>query len=189
MDSDGCASLKSALTSAVWSEYLVIFRICTLFVEEKKLNSPPGHFKNYGVWLWPRGRHFLSWYYMSEDWVSARGLILASASFFSLHILKVCLALTYLDSLHQHYLVPPGADPIPTSLATTECLIKSLFTSIPGSRGPDIVPILWQKELVSPLANRKLRLCIKLDNGIVKPRPPVARVLRKRWMHWNPPAT
>ncbi|KAJ5966981.1 hypothetical protein N7501_003229 [Penicillium viridicatum] len=65
--------------------------------------------------------------------------------------------------LHQHYLVPPVAGPMATSLATTEYFMESLIAS----------------KLATPPANRKLRLGVIFDDGVVKPQPPVARAMRE----------
>ncbi|KAJ5520848.1 hypothetical protein N7463_001301 [Penicillium fimorum] len=81
--------------------------------------------------------------------------------------------------LHQHYLVPPVAGPMATSLATTEYFMESLFASSPWNLDPSAVPIPWRKELATPPVNRKLRLGVVFDDGVVKPQPPVARAMRE----------
>ncbi|KAJ5680127.1 hypothetical protein N7536_011266 [Penicillium majusculum] len=81
--------------------------------------------------------------------------------------------------LHQHYLVPPVAGPMATSLATIEYFMESLVASSPWSLDPTAVPIPWRKELATPPANRKLRLGVVFDDGVVKPQPPVARAMRE----------
>ncbi|CAI7676987.1 unnamed protein product [Penicillium palitans] len=81
--------------------------------------------------------------------------------------------------LHQHYLVPPVAGPMATSLATTEYFMESLIASSPWSLDPTAVPIPWRKELATPPATRKLRLGVVFDDGVVKPQPPVARAMRE----------
>lgn len=83
------------------------------------------------------------------------------------------------DSLHQHYLVPPVAGPMATSLDTTEYFMESLIASSPWSLDPTAVPIPWRKELAKPPANRKLRLGVVFDDGVVKPQPPVARAMQE----------
>ncbi|KAJ5463316.1 Amidasefungi [Penicillium sp. IBT 31633x] len=81
--------------------------------------------------------------------------------------------------LHQHYLVPPVAGPMATSMATTEYFMESLLASHPWNLDPYTVPIPWRKELAAPPANRKLRLGVVFDDGVVKPQPPVARAMRE----------
>ncbi|KAJ5472218.1 Amidasefungi [Penicillium desertorum] len=81
--------------------------------------------------------------------------------------------------LHQHYLIPPVAGPMATSLATTEYFMETLLASSPWNVDPNVVPIPWRKELAGPPANRKLKLGVVFDDGVVKPQPPVARAMRE----------
>ncbi|KAJ5766226.1 uncharacterized protein N7511_003842 [Penicillium nucicola] len=81
--------------------------------------------------------------------------------------------------LHQHYLIPPVAGPMATSLATTEYFIESLLKSDPWNIDPGAIPIPWRKELAAPPTNRKLKLGVVFDDGVVKPQPPVARAMRE----------
>ncbi|KAJ6009958.1 hypothetical protein N7522_004974 [Penicillium canescens] len=81
--------------------------------------------------------------------------------------------------LHQHYLIPPVAGPMATSLATTEYFMESLLKSDPWNVDPGAIPIPWRKELAAPPTNRKLRLGVVFDDGVVKPQPPVARAMRE----------
>lgn len=140
------ASWESVLTSAARSGYLLIYRVCTLYVR------PPG------------GCH---------------GTVLCKLFMFLVRMPKISLVLMHIDSLHQHYLVPPVAGPMATSLATTEYFMESLIASSPWSLDPTAVPIPWRKELATPPATRKLRLGVVFDDGVVKPQPPVARAMRE----------
>ncbi|KAJ5698603.1 hypothetical protein N7462_000608 [Penicillium macrosclerotiorum] len=81
--------------------------------------------------------------------------------------------------LHQHYLVPPVAGPMASSLATAEYFMKRLLASSPWNIDPAAIPIPWRKELATPPTDRKLRLGVVFDDGIVKPQPPVARVMQQ----------
>ncbi|CAG8909844.1 unnamed protein product [Penicillium egyptiacum] len=81
--------------------------------------------------------------------------------------------------LHQHYLIPPVAGPMATSLATTEYFMESLLSSSPWNVDPSAVPIPWRKELATPRAHRKLRLGVVFDDGVVKPQPPVVRAMHE----------
>lgn len=85
----------------------------------------------------------------------------------------------YLYSLHQHYLVPPVAGPMATSLATAEYFMESLLASNPWDIDPTAIPIPWRKELAAPPKDRKLRVGVVFDDGVVKPQPPVARAMRE----------
>lgn len=57
--------------------------------------------------------------------------------------------------------------------------MESLLASHPWNLDPYTVPIPWRKELAAPPANRKLRLGVVFDDGVVKPQPPVARAMRE----------
>lgn len=82
-------------------------------------------------------------------------------------------------SLHQHYLVPPVAGPMATSLATTEDFMENLLASDPWNLDPSAIPIPWRKDLASPPKDRKLRLGVVFDDGIVRPQPPITRAMRE----------
>jgi amidase len=66
-----------------------------------------------------------------------------------------------------------------TSLATTEYFMESLLKSDPWNIDPGAIPIPWRKELAAPPTNRKLRLGVVFDDGVVKPQPPVTRAMRE----------
>jgi Asp-tRNA(Asn)/Glu-tRNA(Gln) amidotransferase A subunit family amidase len=57
--------------------------------------------------------------------------------------------------------------------------MESLLKSDPWNIDPGAIPIPWRKELASPPTNRKLRLGVVFDDGVVKPQPPVARAMRE----------
>ncbi|KAJ5936640.1 hypothetical protein N7466_003090 [Penicillium verhagenii] len=81
--------------------------------------------------------------------------------------------------LHQHYLVPPVAGPMASSLATTEYFMQSLLASNPWDLDPSAIPIPWRTELATPPTNRKLRIGFVVDDGVVKPQPPVTRAMNE----------
>ncbi|KAJ5222842.1 uncharacterized protein N7469_009082 [Penicillium citrinum] len=81
--------------------------------------------------------------------------------------------------LHQHYLVPPVAGPMSTSLATSEYFMERLLASEPWNLDPAAIPIPWRKDLASPPKARKLKLGVVFDDGVVKPQPPIARAMRE----------
>lgn len=66
-----------------------------------------------------------------------------------------------------------------TSLATAEYFMKSLLASNPWDIDPTAVPIPWREDLATPPKDRKLRLGVVFDDGVVKPQPPVARAMRE----------
>lgn len=57
--------------------------------------------------------------------------------------------------------------------------MESLLASSPWSLDPSAVPIPWRKELATPPVNRKLRLGVVFDDGVIKPQPPIARAMRE----------
>ncbi|GIJ90666.1 hypothetical protein Asppvi_009627 [Aspergillus pseudoviridinutans] len=80
--------------------------------------------------------------------------------------------------MHQHYLVPPVAGPMARSMATIEYFMQSLLDSSPWDMDPGCIPIPWRKELAA-LPDRKLKLGVVFDDGVVKPQPPITRALRE----------
>ncbi|KAF4213038.1 hypothetical protein CNMCM8980_000170 [Aspergillus fumigatiaffinis] len=80
--------------------------------------------------------------------------------------------------MHQHYLVPPVAGPMARSIATIEYFMQSLLDSNPWDVDPGCLPIPWRKELAA-LPDRKLKLGVVFDDGVVKPQPPITRALRE----------
>jgi amidase len=66
-----------------------------------------------------------------------------------------------------------------SSLATTEYFMEKLLASNPWNLDPSAIPIPWRKELATPPADRKLRIGIVLDDGVVKPQPPVTRAMNE----------
>lgn len=66
-----------------------------------------------------------------------------------------------------------------TSLATTEYFMKSLLASKPWDIDPTAIPITWREDLATPPKDRKLRIGVVFDDGVVKPQPPVTRAMRE----------
>lgn len=80
--------------------------------------------------------------------------------------------------MHQHYLVPPVAGPMARSLSSVESFMDRLLTAQPWNVDPGCIPIPWRKELAA-LPGRKLKLGFVFDDGVVRPQPPVARLVRE----------
>jgi amidase len=66
-----------------------------------------------------------------------------------------------------------------TSLATTEYFMDHLLGSQPWRIDPGAIPIPWRKELAAFPTDRKLRLGVVFDDGVVRPQPPVMRAMRE----------
>lgn len=75
-------------------------------------------------------------------------------------------------------MVPPVAGPMANTLSTVEYFMKSLLGSNPWNVDPGCIPIPWRDE-VAAVPDRKLRLGVVYDDGVVKPQPPINRLLRE----------
>ncbi|ODM19747.1 hypothetical protein SI65_04733 [Aspergillus cristatus] len=80
--------------------------------------------------------------------------------------------------MNQYYLVPPVAGPMANSLDTVEYFMQSLLDSNPWDVDPGCIPVPWRKD-VAAFPDRKLRIGIVYDDGVVRPQPPIARLLRE----------
>lgn len=54
-----------------------------------------------------------------------------------------------------------------------------LLASRPWRIDPAAIPIPWRKELAALPTDRKLRLGVVFDDGVVRPQPPVMRAMRE----------
>lgn len=80
--------------------------------------------------------------------------------------------------MHQYYMVPPVAGPMANTLSTVEYFMQSLLDSNPWDVDPGSIPIPWRKEQAA-FPNRKSKIGIIYDDGVVKPQPPITRLLRE----------
>jgi amidase len=64
------------------------------------------------------------------------------------------------------------------SIDTIEYFMQSLLDSNPWDVDPGCIPIPWRKELAA-LPDRKLKLGVVFDDGLVRPQPPITRALRE----------
>lgn len=65
-----------------------------------------------------------------------------------------------------------------TSLPTIEYFMKHLLDSSPWNIDPGCVPIPWREELAA-VPDRRLRIGVVFDDEVVKPQPPITRLLRE----------
>ncbi|KAH8590975.1 amidase signature domain-containing protein [Bisporella sp. PMI_857] len=88
----------------------------------------------------------------------------------------------------------PGQFVIPTvvgimgeSIPSLQLMLKSLLSSEPWSRDPDVLNIPWREEI--SLANGKEEFAFGLmkSDGLVTPHPPISRAIRMA-IPWNPPS-
>ncbi|KAL4744197.1 amidase signature domain-containing protein [Aspergillus similis] len=93
---------------------------------------------------------------------------------------SICPTTGRIPCMHQHYLVPPVAGPMARSVSTIEYFMQSLLDSNPWDLDPGCIPIPWRREMAAfPDPTRKLKLGIVYDDGVVRPQPPVMRLMRE----------
>lgn len=56
--------------------------------------------------------------------------------------------------------------------------MENLLACQPWNIDPAAIPIPWRKQLAAP-SEKKLRLAVIYDDGVVMPQPPVARAMRE----------
>ncbi|EAA63825.1 hypothetical protein AN1512.2 [Aspergillus nidulans FGSC A4] len=70
--------------------------------------------------------------------------------------------------------------PMARSVSTIEYFMQSLLDSNPWNLDPGCIPIPWRRETAAfPDPTRKLKLGIVYDDGVVRPQPPVMRLMRE----------
>ncbi len=73
--------------------------------------------------------------------------------------------------------VPSSVGPLARSLETIHIVMKSLIDLKPWEYDARCVPILWREEVYNDMLARPLVIGVLLDDGVVRPHPPVTRVL------------
>lgn len=76
-------------------------------------------------------------------------------------------------------MVLPVAGPITTSLASIEFYMEALHSAKPWEIDPRNAPLPWRTERCSIPARHKLRIGYVIDDGVVKPQPPIARAVKQ----------
>jgi Asp-tRNA(Asn)/Glu-tRNA(Gln) amidotransferase A subunit family amidase len=82
--------------------------------------------------------------------------------------------------LGQEHIVPV-VGPLSTSLEGVKLFTKTLIDAKPWIREPSLIPIPWRTEpqiSTLPNGNKKLKIAVLYDDGVVKPHPPVVRALQ-----------
>ncbi|KAI9740487.1 MAG: hypothetical protein M1834_005067 [Cirrosporium novae-zelandiae] len=74
----------------------------------------------------------------------------------------------------QQYLVPPVTGPLTNTISSLETYMEALTESEPWKLDAHLIPIPWRKDLTLP-PERKLKIAFLVDDGILKPQPPVER--------------
>lgn len=77
----------------------------------------------------------------------------------------------------QEYIVLPVAGPLTSSLSSLELFMEALMETRPWEMHPRLLPIPWRRE-EAKVPEKKLKVAFVLDDGMVRPQPPVARATR-----------
>ncbi|KAL9091934.1 MAG: hypothetical protein Q9165_004686 [Trypethelium subeluteriae] len=77
----------------------------------------------------------------------------------------------------QEYIVLPVAGPLASSLGSVELLMEALSEGRAWDMHPRLLPVPWRKEMAT-MPQRKIKVGIVRDDGVVKPQPPVSRAVR-----------
>ena len=65
--------------------------------------------------------------------------------------------------------------PLSTSLEGCKLFIKTLIDARPWLKEPSLLPFSWKEENL--LKGKKLKVGILWDDGVVKPHPPVTKIM------------
>lgn len=83
------------------------------------------------------------------------------------------------SSRRDKYVVPPVAGPLSRDLDTLEAFLHAYSSTDPWTVDPAIVPIPWRTDLVSSWRSKEsLTIGYILDDGMIKPQPPVERAVQ-----------
>lgn len=69
--------------------------------------------------------------------------------------------------------------PLSTSLEGIKLFLKTVIGAKPWLREPSLLPFEWREEQDWGLADRKLKVAVMWDDGVVRPQPPVTRALKE----------
>ncbi|KAK2811837.1 hypothetical protein FQN50_001875 [Emmonsiellopsis sp. PD_5] len=75
--------------------------------------------------------------------------------------------------------VPSAIGPMTRSLSSTIYITKHLANSSPWTLDPRCAPLPWRDSLFHSTQSRPLTIGLILDDGVVKPHPPITRALRE----------
>lgn len=74
--------------------------------------------------------------------------------------------------------VPSAVGPLARTLDTVHLAVKSIIDVKPWEKDPRCVPIPWREEAYSDTLARPLVVGVLPDDGVVRPHPPMRRVLQ-----------
>lgn len=75
--------------------------------------------------------------------------------------------------------VPSVVGPMSRCIDSLVAVTKAVIDATPWDHDPKCSPIPWRSELFNDAQSRPLRIALMRDDGVVRPHPPVARVLEE----------
>lgn len=73
--------------------------------------------------------------------------------------------------------IVPTIGPLSTSLKGCKIFMKTLIDAKPWYREPSLLPFPWKE--VDAFPEKKLKVAVLWDDGVVRPHPPVTRALKQ----------
>lgn len=73
--------------------------------------------------------------------------------------------------------VPSVIGPMSRTIDSLIAVTKAVIDSAPWDHDPKCSPVPWRTEIFEDAQSRPLRIAVMKDDGVVRPHPPVARVL------------
>jgi Asp-tRNA(Asn)/Glu-tRNA(Gln) amidotransferase A subunit family amidase len=67
--------------------------------------------------------------------------------------------------------------PLARSLSSIELVTRELLGQKPWELDARVAPIPWRQEVYDEIKGRKLTIGVLMDDGVVRPHPPITRVL------------
>ena len=83
-----------------------------------------------------------------------------------------------LATMYGQEQIVPTIGPLSTSLEGCKIFLKTLIDAKPWLKEPWLLPFPWREENFFP-AEKKLKIAVMWDDGIVKPHPPVTRAMKQ----------
>jgi amidase len=75
--------------------------------------------------------------------------------------------------------VPSVIGPMSRSIDSLVDVTKAVIDAAPWEHDPRCSPLFWQSAIFEDVQSRPLRIAVMRDDGVVRPHPPVARVLEE----------
>jgi Asp-tRNA(Asn)/Glu-tRNA(Gln) amidotransferase A subunit family amidase len=75
--------------------------------------------------------------------------------------------------------VPSVIGPMSRSIDSLIAVTKAVVDAAPWNQDPKCCPVPWRSEIFEDTRSRPLRIAVMTDDGVVRPHPPVTRVLNE----------